>query len=92
MPIDYEYEFEPDECAYCGDSYECNDHVKPYSKGGVFIIPCCRECNQSKYNKGLKTWLRQVRDYRPEKWDEIEYHHRGRRNWLSQIVHELRNE
>lgn len=92
MPIDYEYEFAFDKCAYCGGPYECNDHVKPYSKGGVFTIPCCQECNLNKYQKGLKTWLRQVRDYWPGKWDDIEYHHRGRRNWLSQIVREIRDE
>lgn len=92
MPIDYGYGFAPDECAYCGGPYECDDHVKAWSKGGAFTIPCCWECNSSKGNKALKAWLRWVRDYHPRKWRQIERHHRGRHNWLSQIVHEVRDE
>lgn len=91
MPIDYYYIF-GEECSYCGGFYECNDHVRAYSKGGVYTLPCCNQCNGSKYNKGLKTWLREVRDYWPEKWDEIVEHHYRRRNWLSQIVHAVQYE
>ena len=42
--------------------------------------------------KGLKTWLREVRDSWPDKWEEILGNHFGRRNWLSQIIHEVRDE
>lgn len=92
MPIDYWYEFAPDECAYCGGHYEHDDHVRPFIYGGVYTVPSCSECNLSKGRKGLKTWLRWVRDYWPKKWREIVYHHWGRRNWLSQLVHEVRDE
>ena len=91
MPIDYGFEFS-DECAYCGGPYECDDHVRAFSRGGVYTIPCCNECNLNKYNKGLKTWLREVRDYWPDKWSEIVEKHYWKRNWLSQIVHQIANE
>lgn len=91
MPIDYDYEF-ADECAYCGGPWECDDHVKAYSKGGAYTIPCCSECNLNKYNKGLKSWFREVRDCWPDKWEEIVNHHHWRRNWLSQVVHQIRDE
>lgn len=91
MPIDYGYEF-ADECAYCGGPYEEDDHVRPRRSGGVYTIPSCKECNLSKGTKGIKTWLRWLRNNWEEKWEEIEDHHYGRRNWLSQIVHEVRDE
>jgi len=95
MPIDYGYEFDPYECAYCGAPREprkWDDHVRAWSRGGIFTIPCCRECNLSKHSKGIKAWLRDVRDYWPDKWEDILYHHRWRHNWLSQLVHEIRDE
>ena len=88
MPIDYSYQYAYC-CAYCGGQYECNDHVRAFSKGGAYTIPCCRECNLSKYNKGLKQWLRDVRDYWPQKWDEIIDYHYRKRDWLSQTVHSV---
>jgi len=56
MDIHYNYEFDPYECAYCG-----NPRVPR-------------------------------KDEWPEKGEEILEHHYGRRNWLSQLVHEVRDE
>jgi len=92
MPIDYSYDFSQDECAYCGGRYEHDDHVRPWASGGVYAIPSCSGCNLNKGSKGLKTWLRWVRDNWPRKWNRIVSHHNGRRNWLSQLVHEVRDE
>ena len=92
MPIDYQYIFPPGICAYCGGPYEHDEHVKARIIGGVYTIPSCMDCNLSKGKKGKKTWLRWVRRNRPQKWRRIVYHHRGRRNWLSQLVHEVRDE
>jgi len=61
-------------------------------EGGAFMIPCCEECNRSKWAHPRKAWLRTVRDEWPEKWEEILEHHYWRRNWLSQLVHEVRDE
>jgi len=95
MAIDYNYEFDPYECAYCGNPRvpgKWDDHVQARSRRGAFMIPCCEECNRSKWAHPRKAWLRTVRDEWPEKWEEILEHHYWRRNWLSQLVHEVRDE
>lgn len=42
-------------CVYCKASYEEIDHFYPLSKGGSTLasnlVPACRSCNRSKYNK-----------------------------------------
>jgi hypothetical protein len=45
-------------CAYCGNSADTLDHVKPRHKGGTTttfnLIPACKRCNRG---KGSASWL-----------------------------------
>jgi len=45
-------------CAYCGNSADTLDHVKPRHKGGTTttfnLIPACKRCNRG---KGSTQWL-----------------------------------
>jgi len=43
-------------CVYCGEEKELTrDHIIPLTKGGAFtkdnVVPACRSCNATKYNK-----------------------------------------
>ena len=60
-------------CAYCGQSNIKleQEHIKPLSKGGDNtarnIIPSCRQCNQSKYNKDFFDWYPTHEHYSKER-------------------------
>ncbi|NBS68917.1 HNH endonuclease [bacterium] len=47
-------------CAYCGESADTLDHVKPRHKGGNTVtsnlVPACRECNRSKGSEDWYAW------------------------------------
>ena len=47
-------------CAYCSSEWEERDHVVPVSRGGQHcsanLVPACRKCNRSKFNKFLREW------------------------------------
>lgn len=50
----------PNYCSYCGDYYQCRDHVIPVSWNDTYrtyrpgdTVPCCRECNGYLGNKPL---------------------------------------
>lgn len=48
-------------CAYCDQEKKLTvDHVVPISRGGrnviENIVPCCQQCNSSKWNKLLHEW------------------------------------
>lgn len=47
-------------CVYCGRKPEVVDHVMPISRGGLEhstnLVPSCRACNSSKYNRLLSEW------------------------------------
>ena len=47
-------------CVYCGEAYECIDHVIPLSRGGSNypsnLRPSCLPCNSSKGAKFLSEW------------------------------------
>lgn len=57
--------FEP--CPYCRrqmdgtkqshSTYPTRDHVVPKSRGGYFVVICCRQCNNEKANLPLVGWL-----------------------------------
>lgn len=59
-------------CAYCGASVESGailslDHLKPHSKGGSNhehnLVTCCKQCNDRRGNRSLKTWILAVAEY-----------------------------
>lgn len=72
-------------CAYCGMSNDdClkifnrnleQDHVIPLSHGGGFtkfnIIPSCRSCNSSKYNKSLDDFFMSSNNFTKLMYDKI---------------------
>jgi hypothetical protein len=65
--------------AYCGKHVYWSgdrqnihfDHVRAYVTGGRTEVPVCKESNLSKSDKGLKEWLRWVRDTWHDKWNAI---------------------
>lgn len=55
-------------CAYCGQEADLQqEHFVPLSKGGEYtkdnIIPACRNCNYSKYNKDFFEWYPKQKFY-----------------------------
>lgn len=52
-------------CFYCGAPSEHLDHVVPIKRGGVHsignLLPACAPCNQSKSDKLLTEWRRDLR-------------------------------
>lgn len=54
----------PGVCHYCGGHFLPHeltmDHVVPLARGGVSsknnLVPCCKECNNSKRSKLLQEW------------------------------------
>lgn len=53
-------------CAYCGDRFTEWDHLRPlvvaqrptgYISEIGNLVPACGKCNQSKGNKGWRTWI-----------------------------------
>ena len=56
------------ECCYCGKGLPlAQDHFIPLSKGGEYttnnIIPSCKSCNTSKYNRDFFIWYPKYRFY-----------------------------
>ncbi len=82
-----------EECIYCGSHDNIQmDHVKPKSKGGVTVVPACQECNQSKRDKTLLTWLREMKEILPKKWDKICRHNKRKRHDIAVVVRKVRDE
>lgn len=59
-------------CAYCGASVEDGaalslDHIVPHSRGGSNsesnLVTCCKRCNSSRGNRGLKAFCAAVAGY-----------------------------
>lgn len=52
-------------CFYCAASSQHLDHVVPVSRGGRHsignLVPSCQKCNQSKANKFITEWQRDLR-------------------------------
>lgn len=100
------FSYEPEKCTGCRDCTYCGkyllwngsrrnihyDHVRPYVSGGRTIVPVCNECNLSKSSKGLKEWLRWVRDNWPSKWNAIVEYNKWRRNVVANVVRDVRDE
>lgn len=88
------------ECTYCGKYLLWSgnrknihfDHILPYASGGRTIVPVCDECNLSKSSKGLKEWLRWVRDNWPAKWNAIVDYNKWKRNAVADAVRDVRDE
>lgn len=65
------------ECAYCGKSNVelTQDHLIPASRGGEYkkgnIIPCCKSCNSSKYNKDFLFWYVSRSFYSEERYFKV---------------------
>jgi hypothetical protein len=64
-------------------SYACDDRT---------VVPSCDECILSKSGKGLKEWLRWVRDLCPGKWLEIVDYNKRKRNRIATAVRGVREE
>ena len=51
-------------CFYCGGKTQHLDHVVPISRGGTHsignLVPACQKCNQSKSNKFITEWRRDL--------------------------------
>ena len=63
-------------CAYCGkEKYLEQDHFVPVSKSGGYtisnIIPACKDCNNSKYNKDFCLWYPSYKHYNKEREERI---------------------
>lgn len=61
------YEAFGNECAYCGDTPQSLDHVKPKYDGGQTVasnlVPSCHKCNQAKGSKHWLDWFKSTRNY-----------------------------
>ena len=63
-------------CAYCGKELPlAQEHIIPVVKGGGYIkeniIPSCKSCNSSKYNKNFEEWYPIYKYYTKEREDKI---------------------
>lgn len=63
-------------CAYCGKEKQLTmDHFIPLTKLGEFthnnIIPACKSCNSSKYNKDFSEWYPTYRYYSKKREKKI---------------------
>jgi len=58
----------------------------------LVMIPVCNECNLSKSDKGLKEWLRWVRDNWSAKWNAIVDYNKWKRNRVADAVRAVRDE
>jgi 5-methylcytosine-specific restriction endonuclease McrA len=49
------------QCAYCGESADTLDHVRPRHKGGATVatnlVPACRNCNRRKGSEEWQQWF-----------------------------------
>ena len=74
--------FFDNKCAYCRSEPVLlhKDHILPASKNGTMlafnVIPVCRQCNNSKRDKGMLKWYRGQSFYSEDKLDRIF-------NWMS---------
>ena len=55
-------------------------------------MPVCHHCNLNKGSKGLKSWLRYIRDNHSAHWRLIVDHNKWLQNSVAQIVREVRDE
>lgn len=50
------------DCAYCGDTADTLDHVRPLARGGLTartnLVPACSTCNLSKNHSDALEWFR----------------------------------
>jgi hypothetical protein len=57
---DYIYDAWNRECGYCGNPATSLDHIIPRFRSGSSrrnnLLPCCRQCNQSKASKNMEEW------------------------------------
>lgn len=71
-------------CIYCGDYYQCRDHVIPVSYNQVYrdykhgaTVYCCNECNSLLSNKAYFTIQDRasylLEAYRKKRWKEITF-------------------
>ena len=55
-------------CSYCGGPFEQIDHLIPLSKGGRHCLsnlrPCCKKCNNAKFNKSPAVWFAEIKGKR----------------------------
>lgn len=63
-------------CAYCGKEKELTrDHFVAFTRGGGYgkenIVPSCRSCNSSKYNKVFSEWYSDFKYYSVEREQKI---------------------
>lgn len=80
-------------CTYCGSSRKIQrDHVKPQSKGGVFTIPACAACNQSKGVKTVLSWLRWLKKNDQYRWRRIFNFNQRKRNPIAVTVRRVYEE
>ena len=60
-----------EKCAYCGDTWEHQDHFIPVRLGGGYtkgnIVPACASCNLSKNSKPPEEWLSE----KPEIYERV---------------------
>jgi 5-methylcytosine-specific restriction endonuclease McrA len=63
-------------CAYCGKKKKLEqEHFIPLTKGGEYthnnIIPACKSCNSSKYNRDFFEWFKSYEYYSEEREKKI---------------------
>jgi len=90
---DDEEDIDPEICIYCGSTEDIQQaHIIAPSKGGKMPVPACPICNSSKGDKALMEWLRWVKENRPERWEEIVAHNKGKRSLVARKIHKIRDE
>ena len=90
---DDDEDIDPELCIYCGSTEDIQlAHIIAPSKGGKMPVPACPTCNSSKGDKALMEWLRWVKENRPERWEEIITHNKGKRSVVARKIHTIRDE
>ncbi len=83
----------PDTCIYCGSHEEIQEtSLIAASKGGAKPVAACAPCNRSKGTKALMDWLRWTKEERPERWENIVEHNKGKRGEVPGKVRTVRDE
>ncbi|MHA1472345.1 MAG: HNH endonuclease [Promethearchaeota archaeon] len=87
-------------CAYCGRYlYRTGDrtkhhfdHILARSSGGKTVVPTCETCNLNQGPKGLKKWLRYLKNNYTTHWNLIVEHNKRKRNRIAKAVRTVRDE
>jgi len=82
-----------DTCVFCGSQEKIHQTtLVAASKGGKKPVAACEACFRSKGTKAFMDWLRWTKEERPERWESIVAHNKGKRGEVASKVRTVREE